>query len=127
MGTALAHMLRADAASDAPDSEATAPAAAWSPDQSTGSWGGPDQDQRMDRGSGPPTGIRRSPPREPGAGLRTARQEIDKARHIARRLTAEGRPVSRRALRNGGVKGSNETLNALARKVNAELAGAAPP
>jgi hypothetical protein len=31
------------------------------------------------------------------------------------------RPVSRRALRIGGVKGSNESLNALARRLNAEL------
>jgi hypothetical protein len=30
--------------------------------------------------------------------------------------------VSRRALRSGGVKGSNESLNALARQLNAELA-----
>jgi hypothetical protein len=30
--------------------------------------------------------------------------------------------VSRRALRCGGVKGSNEKLNALARLLNAELA-----
>jgi hypothetical protein len=40
---------------------------------------------------------------------------------IARELAA-GKPVSRRALRNGGVKGSNERLNALARLLNAELA-----
>ena len=49
MGTALAHMLRADAAPDAPDSEATGPATAWSPDQSAGDQSGPDQDQRADR------------------------------------------------------------------------------
>jgi hypothetical protein len=30
--------------------------------------------------------------------------------------------VSRRALRNGGLKGSNENLNALARQLNAEFA-----
>jgi hypothetical protein len=30
--------------------------------------------------------------------------------------------VSRRALRNSGVKGSNESLNALARQLTAELA-----
>ncbi len=30
--------------------------------------------------------------------------------------------MSRRALRRGGVKGSNEKLNALARLLNAELA-----
>ena len=42
---------------------------------------------------------------------------------IARRLAAAGKPVSRRALRRGGVTGSNEALNALARMISAELAG----
>jgi hypothetical protein len=41
---------------------------------------------------------------------------------IARELAAAGKRVSRRALRNGGVKGSNESLNALVRLLNAELA-----
>lgn len=44
------------------------------------------------------------------------------ALHIARELGAAKKPVSRRALRNGGVKGPNESLNALARLLNAELA-----
>jgi SRSO17 transposase len=35
-----------------------------------------------------------------------------------------GKRISRRALRTEGIRGSNETLNALARKVNAEIAGA---
>jgi hypothetical protein len=127
MGTALAHMLRADADAGTPDSETTGPATAWSPDQPAGSRGGQDQDHRMDLRSSPPAGIRRSPQREPGADQRTIRQGTDKARQIARGLAAGGRPVSRRALRNGGVKGSNEALNALARRINAERAGAAPP
>ena len=50
---------------------------------------------------------------------------MDQARVIARRLAAAGKPVSRRALRSGGVTGSNEALNALARMINAELAGCA--
>jgi hypothetical protein len=41
---------------------------------------------------------------------------------IALRLATAGKPVTRRALRNGGVKGSNESLNALARQLNAESA-----
>jgi hypothetical protein len=41
---------------------------------------------------------------------------------IALKLATAGKPVSRRALRNGGVKGSNESLNALARQFNAEFA-----
>jgi len=43
----------------------------------------------------------------------------------ASRLTAAGRPVSRRALRREGVRGSNQALNALACTINAELAGTA--
>jgi hypothetical protein len=50
---------------------------------------------------------------------------MDQARLIAQRLAAAGKPVSRRALRGGGVTGSNEALNALARMINAELAGCA--
>jgi hypothetical protein len=48
---------------------------------------------------------------------------MDQARVIARRLAAAEKPVSRRALRSGGVTGSNEALNVLARMINAELAG----
>jgi hypothetical protein len=47
---------------------------------------------------------------------------VEQARVIARRLAAAGKPVSRRALRSGGVAGSNQALNALARVMNAELA-----
>ena len=49
--------------------------------------------------------------------------ETDQARLIASRLAAAGKPVSRRALRSGGIRGSNAALNALAREINAELAG----
>jgi len=58
-----------------------------------------------------------------------AQPEMDQARLIARGLAASGKPVSRRALRSGGVRGSNEALNTLARTVSAERAGAAaqPP
>ena len=52
-------------------------------------------------------------------------QRADHARIVARRLAAAGKPVSRRALRSNGVKGSNEALSALARKISAELAPAA--
>ncbi len=56
---------------------------------------------------------------------RPAQPQVDQARVIARRLAAAGKPVSRRALRSAGVTGSNETLNALARVISAELAGCA--
>ena len=48
---------------------------------------------------------------------------------VALKLVTAGKPVTRRALRNGGVKGSNATLNALALQLNAEHAneGASVP
>jgi hypothetical protein len=46
---------------------------------------------------------------------------MDQARLIARRLAATGKPLSRRALRSGGVKDSNESLNRLAREVSERL------
>jgi len=74
----------------------------------------------------------------PSAGTTTARQQdhdaraaasspagINQARVAASRLAATGTPVSRRALRNEGVRGSNQALNALARAINAELADTA--
>jgi len=45
-------------------------------------------------------------------------------RLIASRLAAAGKYVSRRALRSEGIKGSNQALNALAARINAELADA---
>jgi hypothetical protein len=41
---------------------------------------------------------------------------------IALKLVTAGKPVSRRALRDGGVKGSNARLNALALQLNADYA-----
>jgi hypothetical protein len=46
---------------------------------------------------------------------------------LARRLAAAGKPVTRRALRSGGIRGSNEALNILARRLSAEIASAAEP
>ena len=45
---------------------------------------------------------------------------------MARQLADAGKPVSRRALRSSGIKGSNEALNVLARELNAELATSSP-
>ena len=55
-----------------------------------------------------------------------ARPHVDQARIVARGLAAAGMPVSRRALRSNGIKGSSDALNALARMANSEVAGAAP-
>jgi hypothetical protein len=133
MGTALAHMLRADAeAVNTPDSRTGQPAILRSL-----SWSREDQDRPGRRG--PEAGRDGSARRdqngpEPGShhgrwitgpGPRPAGPQVDQARVIARRLAATGKPVSRRALRSGGVTGSNEALNALARMINAELAGCA--
>jgi len=149
MGTALAHMLREDAAAaDQPDGPSGGPADAQSP-------GWPVEDQPADypdryRDQGQPeqvrdqrdgTGIavRTSPSRgisasalspgsaaPPGAAGRVVSRSRERdgvqASLIALKLATAGKPVSRRALRNGGVKGSNESLNALARQFNAEFA-----
>ena len=95
---------------------------------------GPDRGGRRRTGTGPRAGTRTARRRDDnaaaagaGPGFRAARPPVDQARVVARRLAAAGKPVSRRALRCGGVKGSNEALNALARLLSSEIAGAPPP
>ncbi len=93
--------------------------------------------QVRDQAAGQPTPRSGPPPRTrtvpkavhgPADGTRTPTlPEINQARLIASRLAAAGKPVSRRALRSEGIKGSNQALNALARRINAELADAALP
>jgi hypothetical protein len=159
MGTALAHMLREDAAAaDQPDGPSGGPAGARSP-----SWSAEDRsadqpdrhrdqdqpdrdrpDQVQDQQAGTTTTVQASPsPRTstselspgsaapPGAAGRVVSRSPDQggvqASLIALRLVTAGKPVSRRALRNGGVKGSNESLNALARQLNAEFANEQAP
>jgi hypothetical protein len=128
MGTALSHMLRADATDSAPDRPAGGPATPPSPADRSGP--APDQaaGSEVRTGSDPPARTRMSPHQDHSATARTTRpdpqaaqQRLEHARLIGRRLAAAGQPVSRRALRSNGVKGSNEALNALARKINAEL------
>ena len=133
MGTALAHMLRADTdaeTTDTPDSRTGPPAVLRSL-----SWSSEDQDRpdrrrpeadrdrsaRRDQ-NGPEPGPRDSHGIT-GSGPRPAQPQLERARIVARRLAAAGKPVSRRALRSGGVTGSNEALNALAHIINAERAG----
>ena len=132
MGTALAHMLRTDAdATDTPGSRTGPPGVlrpvVWSSEDQDGpDRRRPDVDRdrpaRRDQ-NGPEPGSRHG--RGIGSGPRPAGPQVDQARVIARRLAAAGKPVSRRALRSGGVTGSNEALNALARMINTELAGCA--
>jgi len=127
MGTALAHMLRADAA---PGHRARGPAADRLPARSYGDQAGPSPDQTASAGTPAETGLpartatvprqdHRPGPRINGPGQTGASQ----ARLFASRLAAGGKPVSRRALRSRGIRGSNAALNAVAREINAELAG----
>jgi hypothetical protein len=137
MGTALAHMLRADAhtAADGPDNNGTAgPATPRSPAWSAEDQTGPARDQTTGQptpGSASPARTRTVPKPVHGTADRTRTPtlaEINQARLIASRLTAAGKPVSRRALRSEGNQGL-QALNALAHRINAELADAAglPP
>ncbi len=139
MGTALAHMLRADAAAadrsgttnDAPDRGTGGPAgprsARWSPaDQAAGFQAPVLSGDRTARSPCRDHRDTAGPVTAPAA--RTALNtypEPDETRLIARRLAAAGKPVSRRTLRSNGATGSNAQLGTLARTVNAELAAAA--
>jgi hypothetical protein len=132
MGTALAHMLRADAdtAADTPDNGTGEPAASRSPAWSVEDQAGAAQDQAAPpvplAGTGPSAGTRTALQQDHDATAATANPSgIGPALVAASRLTAAGRPVSRRALRSEGIRGSNQALNALARTINAELAGIA--
>ena len=134
MGTSLAHMLRGDAAAGGtPGSQAAGPAAARSMDLSPEDQPAVRQDQgraaRITDRTGLPLGTGESLVRHGSIApsstghpvLNPTRSQKEQAFRVARELADAGRPVSRRALRSGGVKGSNEALNALARMINAEL------
>ena len=132
MGTALAHMLRADAAAaaaDTPDSGIGGPVVSRSPAWSAEDQAGAAQDQAAPMaplaGSGPPAGTMTAQQDHSARAATAVPSGIGQARVAASRLAAAGRPVSRRALRSEGIKGSNQALNALACTINAELAGTA--
>ena len=111
MGTVLAHLLRADAeAMGAPiGPPATPRSLSWSPgdrDRPDHRLPETDRDRSPSRDqdsvtTGPPRGHGST-----GPGLRVTRPHVDQARIVARRLAGAGKPVSRRALRCGGVRGS---------------------
>jgi hypothetical protein len=134
MGTALAHMLREDAAAaghartSAPGPGTSVPLT-WSPAEQPGDQPDRNPPDRTTIEPRPP-GRTRTLPRndghvvaEPVAPVTHAAEPgIEHARGIARELAGAGQRVSRRALRSRGVRGSNETLNALALTLSAELA-----
>jgi hypothetical protein len=131
MGTTLAHMLRADAgtAMDGPDNWTGKPAVSRSPAWSAEDQAGAGRDQAAQQaplaGSGPPAGTTTAQQDHSARAATAVPSVIGQARVAASRLAAAGRPVSRRALRSEGIRGSNQALNALARRINAELAGTA--
>ena len=128
MGTGLAHMVRADGAAGRSDARTTGPAVVRPTDRSAGDHDGPVRDHAAGGRPGPPAKIRNFPVREPAMGRHTTQpvprdgqSPQEQAWLVARRLAAAGERVSRRRLRDNGVKGSNELLNAMARKLNAQL------
>ena len=133
MGTTLAHLLRdyaviARAASDRGTGQPGCWSASRFPEDQPRS--GPDQAAAGEPAvPGPPAPARRPSVRDHLASDRNPRPDpraesspAEQAWLLARRLAAAGKPISRRALRNGGIKGSNEALNKLTRTLNAELA-----
>jgi hypothetical protein len=64
-------------------------------------------------------------PAAPGGTKRPAPEpahpQKEMALRVARELADAGKPVSRLALRSGGVKGSNQALDIFARMINAGL------
>jgi len=133
MGTALAHMLRADvgAATETPPGGRAGPVTPPRPACSAGDQAGPVQDQPAGQETVPLSGPKprtRPVPVPDRAAVRTStplHAEIGRARLAASRLAASGSQVSRRALRNEGIRGSNQALNALARQLSAELSDSA--
>ena len=129
MGTTLAHLLRDDAhAARTADDRETGRPGFWFPEDQA--WPGPGQAAEGPVAPGPPAAASRPSGRDHTAAVRTSGPDpraesppAGQARLVAGRLAAAGKPVSRRALRSGGIKGSNEALSRLARTLTAELAG----
>jgi hypothetical protein len=131
MGTALAHLLRDDARTtqatgDRRTGQPDCWSVSWSPEDQT--WSGPGQEAAEGPAApSPPAAAGEPSVRDHLAAVRTSGPDsraesspAEQARLVARRLAAAGKPVSRRALRGYGVRGSNEALNKLARELNAE-------
>jgi hypothetical protein len=130
MGTALAHMIRADTM----EADQLGTNLTGSADQRTAGQPLPDQPPlREDRGLSdgePPTrpapqsGNGQFPPKPRSADPLAEPARTELARLVARDLVGRGQRVSRRALRSAGVTGSNEALNMLAQMLNAEFTAA---
>lgn len=131
MGTALAHMLRADAGTtaDAPDHGTEGPAGprflAWSAGPGRGG-PGPDRtagaSSRVRSFRTDQAGPAASPRRQGGNSKRVRHQPGTGGRQQA---YSSGKAGVQTGLRSKGIRGSNHALNALARTINAELTGIA--
>jgi hypothetical protein len=128
MGTTLAHMIRADAAARRPTPGPEDQSAFRSLARSGRDQDGGGADRNRGTGGRPqPDPLYRARVAAPAAGTAAGPRvdQVEQARVVARRLAAAGKPVSRRALRSNGIRGSNATLNALVRTIGTEAAG--PP
>ena len=149
MGTALAHMLRADvsAAGQADQAPRYGPGAIQAAAVVPGPWSGSHADRHQGRtgGRGPMAGdapdasigvggpggstVRQGPAHRPGPGAahrRAAHQAVSmrlaEAHAAASRLVTSGQRISRRSLRAAGLHGSNVDLGMLAGLVRSGLA-----
>jgi hypothetical protein len=132
MGTALAHMLREDAAAadraqtDDPG-RATRARPADRPAEQSGDRSDQNPPDRTAAEQCPP-GTATSPRNDghadefPPPLPHHAESVTDPTREVACEIARAGQRISRRALRSRGVKGSNEALNALALRLRSELA-----
>jgi hypothetical protein len=136
MGTTLAHMLRADSADHAGAADrspvesqrsVTVSAGLQAPGTNGASIG--DQDRTAASQDRPRSadhsgaGRRRTGAANPQPPVSAPMPpELDQMGSPLERILAAGQPVTRRALREHGVRGSNERLSQLVNHVNAELA-----
>jgi hypothetical protein len=150
-GSALAHLLRADATADALRTAAIAePAAATRPvscrphrshwpcaaiahrtvlnghPSAAATAYGPGWSRLAGGRRTGTVGVRRIPVSRSGGRRPPAHMRMAEARAAAAKVTASGRRVSRRSLRSAGLRGSNADLGMLARLVADEPPGGSP-
>jgi hypothetical protein len=104
MGSALAHLLRSDAAAGRADVSTEHPGRLTGLNETVASGARELRDQDADQ-------RRRHPRREP------ARLRLAEAHTAAERLVGSGQRVSRRSLRSAGLRGSNADLGLLAQMI----------
>jgi hypothetical protein len=106
MGSALTHMVRGDAHARGPGRLPADHLADQPPDQSSADKDRDQTDRTADTANSDPAAL----------------AQLSAARVVARELNSAGTRVSRRTLRQAGLRGSNADLGVLARIVSTELA-----